>query len=317
MKIVKNILLVMWCIFCVIGIVRNFSHYDFADWIIILFVITVPVLLIILIFRPRNNKVFQAPSSGAVQTETEHPKDYIETQNLVIRTDDSEISDSEVLKLMQDGLESRIAYEKKSSNPIFHRTFHEHDLSFNFEEKYGERATELSDAFESAFQDAQKSKNYNQKIKKYEEALTLYYAAKKFCYSKGKGGSIYFQDMWECMHNSKNPCFSYESVIVSALEEAKTIQNDIIPRILEILSSNEEGILQKDLYHYLPNYSPSLIRKIIKELNENEQINMISKGKSYLLSLNTGKDVIPCHYQENTATPQKITGTSRKASGRN
>ena len=316
MKIVKNILLVLWCIFCTVGIVRNFSHYDFVDWIIIFFVITVPILLIILIFRPRNDKVFQVPSSGLIQTETEQSKDYIETQNLVMHTDNSEISDSEVLKLMQDGLESRIAYEKESPNPVFHRTFHEHDLSFHFEEKYGDRATELSDAFESAFQDAQKSKNYNKKIKKYEEALKLYYKAKKFCYSKGKGGSIYFQDMWECMHNSKNPCFSYESVIIAALEEAKIIQNDIIPQILEILSSNEEGILQTDLYHYLPNYNPSLIRKIIKELNEKEQINMVSKGKSYLLSLKTGKDVIQCRYQENTDTLQKTTGISRKAAGR-
>lgn len=103
MKIVKNILLVLWCIFCTIGIVRNFSHYDFVDWIIIFFVITVPILLIILIFRPRNDKVFQVPSSGLIQTETEQSKDYIETQNLVMHTDNSEISDSEVLKLMQDG----------------------------------------------------------------------------------------------------------------------------------------------------------------------------------------------------------------------
>lgn len=287
MKATRNILLILWCTFCVIGIAENYLRYDFVDWAIIFFVISIPILLIIFIFRPRNNKAFHASSFKPTKTEMEHSEEYIETPNCVMHIDNSEITDSEVLKLIKDGLDSRIAYEKESSNPIFHRTPHELDLSFNFEEKYGNRVEELSNAFESAFQDAQKSKDYNQKIAKYEEALKLYYNAKKFCYSKGKGGSIYFQDMWEYMHNSKNPCFSYESLITTALEDAKKVQNDILPRIWEVLSSNKDGILQKDIYQYLPNYSPSLIRKIIKELNEKEQIKLTPKGKSYLISSRT------------------------------
>lgn len=59
MKTARNILLILWCGFCTIGIAGNFSHYGFWDWIVISLVVIIPILLIVIIFRskrPNSNK---------------------------------------------------------------------------------------------------------------------------------------------------------------------------------------------------------------------------------------------------------------------
>lgn len=45
MKTVRNILLILWCGFCIIGIVENFSHYRFLDWIVVFFVVIIARVL--------------------------------------------------------------------------------------------------------------------------------------------------------------------------------------------------------------------------------------------------------------------------------
>ena len=52
-----------------------------------------------------------------------------------------------------------------------------------------------------------KGKSYS--VKQVDFRSTMYEDFKKFCYSKGEGGKIFFDDRWEYCHNSKNPCFSY------------------------------------------------------------------------------------------------------------
>lgn len=66
MKTVRNILLILWCGFCIIGIVENFSHYRFLDWIVVFFVVIIPILLILLIF---NSKVPISKKSHKLQAE--------------------------------------------------------------------------------------------------------------------------------------------------------------------------------------------------------------------------------------------------------
>lgn len=109
------------------------------------------------------------------------------------------------------------------------RTEKEENMSFEFSEKYSEKLTILEDAIYEAAQNIGNTgkrwlKNATkeeilEKIKLCDFAINTFNECKKFCYGKGKGGTIYFQDMWEMCHNSKSPCFSYIDNIVETKNE--------------------------------------------------------------------------------------------------
>ena len=97
----------------------------------------------------------------------------------------------------------------KSYNPKFHRTESEKELDFNFFFKYKdeiEKYENLIYAFmESDF------------IEDTVKSILAFDDFKKFCFSKGKGGKIYFEDTWLNCHNSHNSCFSYRDGIIDNL----------------------------------------------------------------------------------------------------
>lgn len=124
-------------------------------------------------------------------------------------------------------LQAAIDYEKASPNPKFHRTEKEEDLSFRFSERNYEKITKLENKIYEAAAAVDGCGTIRQQIKKCDTAIKAYERLKAFCY-KTKGGTIYFQDMWEFCHNSKNPCFSYiddikatKEKLEATLEEAK------------------------------------------------------------------------------------------------
>lgn len=47
------------------------------------------------------------------------------------------------------------------------------------------------------------------KIQACQNALSIYDDFKEFCYNHGRGGALYFNEMYEHCHNSKNPDFRY------------------------------------------------------------------------------------------------------------
>lgn len=136
MRILKKILLIIWSIFCFIGIIGNFSHYDIIDWLIVIPFVLIPYFLIFKLFRKHDtNKQLQKNSAGrnnATQpnsfvttlTEAEQmqvanndsnkaldkPDTYIQANGIIQRADGNAISDEEVPYLMQ------IGYEKELSN---------------------------------------------------------------------------------------------------------------------------------------------------------------------------------------------------------
>lgn len=209
---------------------------------------------------------------------------YIETNNIIYRTDNRSISDEEVPYLIQVGYEKALKSEYESVNPKFHRTPHEKDLSFNFWMKYGYEVDSLTENFESLYRDTYKTDDLSERISLLKEAITAFEKAKKFCYSKGKGGTIYFQDMWEHMHNSQNQCFSYLDNIKNSLNEAVFEKDIAIPEIINTVSEND-GILQKNVYELLPNIDKSTIQRIIRRLESNNKLSRIKKGNSYELHL--------------------------------
>lgn len=137
----------------------------------------------------------------------------------------TEIKDEDVTELIQQGLKKAMEYEQNSTNPKFHRTPHEEELEFQFSQRWEEKLEPLIDKFETAYYNAYKINDLDLKIEELEKALSAFQAAKQFCYNKSKGGMLYFQDMWENMHNSQNERYSYEDLINDAIEEAE--QNKI------------------------------------------------------------------------------------------
>ena len=192
------------------------------------------------------------------------------------------ITDDEVPALIQAGYEKVMKMQEQSNNPKFHRTEYEEELSFEFIQKYSKKVALLTKDFEMLYRKAFEVQDPTQQINLLHEALTAFNNAKNFCYSKGKGGTIYFQDTWEYLDNSRNPCFSYEDMITKSLNEILFEQNTMIPNILQIISKNN-GILQKNIYQYMPNIEKDKIRNEIKKLESQNKIYRIKKSNSYEL----------------------------------
>lgn len=118
--------------------------------------------------------------------------------------------------------------ETKFENPIFHRTPKEEELSFAFSEKHCEKISEMESMIYGTVQAAHtkikkdaSAAELKVQIKKCDAAIKAFEKMKRYCY-RTKGGAIYFQDMWEYCHNSKNKCFSYIDQTIElkkALEE--------------------------------------------------------------------------------------------------
>lgn len=157
--------------------------------------------------------------SVSPQISTPASHQYITDGGVTFHTDGTPITDDEIPYLIELGREHAREVEKNSPNPKFHRTETEKDLSFKFSEQYSDKVAmaEISiydkvQAASGAYVRWSKSasvKEINQEIALLDEAITAYEDFKKFCYSKGEGGKIFFDDRWEYCHNSKNPCFSY------------------------------------------------------------------------------------------------------------
>ncbi len=209
---------------------------------------------------------------------------YVNTGNTLHRTDGKPITDEEVHKLIQIGYESAQQAEKISTNPKFHRTDREEDLSFNFQMKYDDEINNLTEKFESLYDDAYKTNDLTERITLLNEAITAYEKAKKFCYSKGKGGTIYFQDMWEYLYNFDNQWHSYLDNIKKLLEETEYLRDTVIPQIINTIATND-GILQKNIYKFMPDINKSLIQHTLRQLETDSKISRIKKGSSYELHI--------------------------------
>lgn len=210
---------------------------------------------------------------------------YTIDNNTIYRTDGKEISDQEIPYLIQLGYEHAFQAEANSSNPKFHRTAREDDLSYDFESKYYNEISERTKKFKNLYRDSYTEINLSKKILLLEEALIDFDKCKKYCYSKGKGGQIYFQDTYEYLDSSQNPCFSYRDMITDSLEELYFERDELIPDIKNALLQHD-GILQKNIYQELPQFERSDIQRMLRKLEKENIITRFKKSGSYELHLN-------------------------------
>lgn len=207
---------------------------------------------------------------------------YIQDGNSIVHTDGSPIMDSEIPYLIQLGYEQTVRFKQESTNPKFHRSEHEEELSYNFMIKHEGELHSYVDQFENLYRSAYETNELTQQIDLLKRSLLAFEKAKKFAYSKGKGGAIYFQDMYEYLHNSNNSCFSYADMIQRDLDSAIQERDVIIPSILHIVNENN-GILQKNIYDQLPSVSRSDIQRVIRKLENKNMLTIIKKSNSYEL----------------------------------
>lgn len=97
-----------------------------------------------------------------------------------------------------------------ATNPKFSRTDDEEEESSHFHQNYYTAIEELEERILPLTDEL--IENRLSSIKAFNEL-------KEFCYSKGKGGKIYFDDMWLHCHNSKNQCFSFKDSIKDSLKK--------------------------------------------------------------------------------------------------
>lgn len=209
---------------------------------------------------------------------------YVDDGKTISRADGKEITDEEIPHLVQIGCEKALQAEKDSPNPKYHRTASEKNLAFSFEMKYGNEVCVLTDEFESLYRDAHETPDLDKRITILEDAIKAFKKARHFCYSKGKGGTIYFQDMWEHLHNSQYQCFSYLDGIQNSLEDTIYLKDTVIPEIINAIAQNDY-IIQKSIYGLLPHIDKSLIQSVIKNLEVEGIISRIKKGNSYELHI--------------------------------
>ncbi len=301
MKILKIIFTVLWLTYCLTDISKIASRYHPFEWFIIIYFAIAPFIWYWVIKKIINKRKKRAmfeessvkeessiktsddtPCKTGIKSTTAEP-DIIQTDvsfiiadNTIHKSDGSDITDNDIPTLIE--LSYKDAIEREQNSP-YKRTEREEELSFQFEMNHYEEITKRTNNFESCRDDAYSENNIDKKIQLLQKAIIEFEKSKKWFY-RTKGGTIYFQDNYERMHNSSSNCFSYIDSVQSLLNSSFTKKNIIIPTILE-LASTPPGILQKDIYKHMPDISRSDIQKTIKELESDNQITRTKESSTY------------------------------------
>lgn len=274
MKLVKKIFLGFWTLTVIFMIYFSVNDQNMNPiiWPLIILYSAFPYWLILKPKKKKKSDVDNTPQQ-ATEPEPTSPQ-YVEVGNIIYRTDGKSITDAEVPYLMQLGYEKALTREQQTK-PV--RTKHEQQLAFNFDMNHFDKYSELEFKLIDLENDARHTTNLTKKIQLLEKTIVAYEKLKKFCYSKGKGGTIFFQDEWETK--------TFLSDIQKELKETKYQKDILIPEILNAIKEND-GILQRNIYVLFPETSKSKIQAIIKELEANGTITKTKKGNSYELHLN-------------------------------
>ena len=255
--------------------------------VILMFIILLIIIGIILgiAVQHKTKEIELMQKNTTTTTPTEIEATYIsdDKSHTIRRIDNKPISDDEISDLIKLGYQHAIEREKQSKNIKFHRTFKEEELVVQFMINHGEEIGKCVDSFEDCYSSALAEKDINKKIELLEETIIKFEKAKAWFY-RTKGGTIYFQDMYEYLHNSRDDDYSYIDEVKEYLEECIEERDYLIPEILNIIESSN-GILQKDIYQYLPDVSRGNIQRIIRELDNEGQITREKAKGSYLLTI--------------------------------
>ena len=292
-KITKYLLLTAVTVFIAKGIIENHSHYTQEDWFVVILVsawLYSAVMAFYYFIEKRLRKaearknIKELPKVEIETNQEPLPTQYIETNSGIVRADGKPFTDEEVPFLMERSYEKALERERELAkvNPKFQRTDIEEDLSYQFYERYKHKISAWESMFNDLYTNSHFKDDLNQRIAMLHSALFAFEDAKKFFYSKGKGGEIYFQDTWEYMNNSQNLCFSFADKVKEEIKRLEYEKNVLIPLVLKTIENND-GILQKDIYSMLSDIPKEKIVHIFRMLEKNSAIIRTKKGNSYEL----------------------------------
>lgn len=163
-------------------------------------------------------------------------------------------------------------------NPKFHRTEREYRLFSEFRMKNFPEIQKRQNRITNSYSAAERERDLTRKIALLEKARKTFETEKAWFY-ESPGGKLYFEDMWEHLHNARNPDWSYGERIKEELELCLRLRDVIIPGVLEKASA-EGGVKQADLYK-LFDISQSEFRKIISDMEADGRIERVKKNNAY------------------------------------
>ena len=167
------------------------------------------------------------------------------------------------------------------NNPRIIRSYDDIELSFQFSMKHGVKSQRMSDLFLDLNSAAYAENDIDKKIELLQKSIDAFYEAKQWHYNYSKGAMYYFQDMWEYMHNSNNPQFSWVDSVEKELKYYSGVRDSVIPWIT---NQAEKGFLQTEIYEEFSEFSKSELRKIIDKLAQAEKVVKMKKGSSYFIT---------------------------------
>lgn len=218
-------------------------------------------------------KLFKSKEKISLDKETDKETKYQEYLKRIKNGERLEGNDWE--EFSDISADKAIQKRRNINNPKFHRSDQERKLRSEFHRKH----YPIIEDFENRIYISDKAD-----YKKLKDNLIAYDEFQKFCYSNGDGGKLYFQDMWEYCHNSKNDCFSHKETILKCMQNYLDANNAVID-IIDILKSNET-YLQKDLKYEINYCTPQEIGAIIREMVNKDIIIREKYKNTYLLKLN-------------------------------
>ncbi|HHY74085.1 MAG TPA: hypothetical protein GX497_12865 [Bacillus bacterium] len=247
------------------------------------------------------------PTAGTFQQQVEHDdQKAVDNQN----TNNNLLPTGRTFQQqIEHDYQNAVEYYKNSPNPKFHRSSKEENLAFNFSSRYSGIIGTLE---ANVYHESNKVFGIwtiDDRIEQCKKAIAAYEKLQKFCLSKGKGGQIHFEDMWEHCHNSNNPNFRYIEQVEEELDyltnnyheateklqieklkyekkERIKIFKKTADKVLIDLITENNGILQKDLYKQFDNEYKTTINSTLKKLHESGIIIRVKEGNTYKLLLN-------------------------------
>jgi hypothetical protein len=292
MKFIVKVFLIIFFVYWEFGFLLNISKYKNTSSVITAVILVILPILIYKLLKRRNSSIND-------KKYTIKMINYINKQNdemeLIPSGDSSYLNtllpDGKTIKQAQiDGFKESIIYKKNSANPKFHRTEDDDDeLSSCFYHKF-QKTISLAEDKLFKLANSISSDNLDEEVIRTKKTIAHYEQFREFCYSHGKGGQIYFDDMWEHCHNSKNPDFSYIEYFENHLDklEMRRLNIDehaiIRSKLIEFIKAND-GIKQSNIYkEFEPDYK-HIIRSVLMDLEKYGIITRVKKGNTYELHI--------------------------------
>ncbi|MCI9354088.1 MAG: hypothetical protein HFE58_04685 [Firmicutes bacterium] len=256
----------------------------------------------ILSFFTKNNEQPQENSTtlntNNANNSVESSIQYIQEGNVLYHTDGTDIEDKEIPYLIEIGLLNAIEREKVSPNPKFHRTEEEKKLSFKFfQEKFDYLRQQEHNLIDLNQKANETITDIDVTISDCKKAIKTFYDLKNECYQT-KEGMLYFKDMWEHCHNSQNPCFCFIEKTEKRLqdltenyaerkkyyEKRQYVKNNLKNDVITLISNNE-NILQKDVYSHFDADLKDSIARLLNNMDRKGEIKRVKHGSTYQLSI--------------------------------